>query len=124
MQLAPDTGVDDVDNVSAPVIEANAAGRTIRIRTCIATKRRFDDIDLLRVVEHPEQPGVILPDPKRRMPGRGAWLTPTLAALELAEQRRAFGRALRVSTTVDAGHVRTYLVEQTTGPDIVRKTEH
>ncbi|NMB23132.1 MAG: YlxR family protein, partial [Corynebacterium sp.] len=55
---------------------------------------------------------------------RGAWLTPTIAALELAEQRRAFGRALRVSTTVDTGHVRTYLVEQTTGPDIVRKTEH
>ena len=124
MQLAPDTGVDDVNNVSAPVIEANAAEKTIRIRTCIATKRRLDDIDLLRVVEHPEQPGVILPDPKRRMPGRGAWLTPTIAALELAEQRRAFGRALRVSTTVDTGHVRTYLVEQTTGPDIVRKTEH
>ncbi|WP_080791548.1 YlxR family protein [Corynebacterium pacaense] len=98
--------------------------RTIRIRTCVATRVRTPDDQLLRVVEHPEFPGVILPDPKRRLPGRGAWLTPTIAALELAEQRRAFGRALRVSTPVDAGHVRTYLVEKATGPEIIRKTEH
>lgn len=124
MQLAPNAGVDDVKDVSAPVAEANAAKKSIRIRTCVATKRQMNDVDLLRVVQHPGQPGVILPDPKRRMQGRGAWLTPTIAALELAEQRRAFGRALRVSTAVDTGHVRTYLVDNATGPNIVRKTEH
>ena len=116
MQLAPNAGVDDGKDVSAPVAEANAAKKSIRIRACVATKRQMKDVDLLRVVQHPGQPGVILPDPKRRMQGRGAWLTPTIAALELAEQRRAFGRALRVSTQVDTGHVRTYLAEKTAGP--------
>lgn len=98
--------------------------RSIRIRTCVATKARTSDDELLRVVEHRDFPGVILPDPERRLPGRGAWLTPTIAALELAEQRHAFGRALRVSTPVDTGHLRTYLVENATGPEIIRKTEH
>jgi len=36
-------------------------------------------------------------DTGRRMPGRGAWLHPDRACLELAERRRAFGRALRVA---------------------------
>lgn len=93
---------------------------SIRIRTCIATRERKPDSELLRVVQSPEFPGVILPDPKRRMPGRGAWLTPSIDALDLAEQRRAFGRALRVSTTVDTGHVRTYLAENA-GPDFCKE---
>lgn len=114
MQLASNA---DVENKNPPsVVEACADTNSIRIRTCVATKRRMKDVALLRVVEHPDEPGVILPDPKRRMQGRGAWLTPTIAALELAEQRRAFGRALRVSTQVDTGHVRTYLAEKTAGP--------
>ena len=92
---------------------------SIRIRTCIATRERKPDSELLRVVQS-ELPGVILPDPKRRMPGRGAWLTPSIDALDLAEQRRAFGRALRVSTTVDTGHVRTYLAENA-GPDFCKE---
>ncbi len=127
MQLAPNADVENVDDTvdaDVSVVEAHAEEKSIRIRTCVATKRRMKDVALLRIVEHPEKPGVILPDPKRRMQGRGAWLTPTIAALDLAEQRRAFGRALRVSTKVDAGHVRTYLAEQTAGPDIIRKTEH
>lgn len=93
---------------------------SIRIRTCIATRERKPDSELLRVVQSLELPGVILPDPKRRMPGRGAWLTPSIDALDLAEQRRAFGRALRVSTTVDTGHVRTYLAENA-GPDFCKE---
>ncbi|WP_290194431.1 YlxR family protein [Corynebacterium guangdongense] len=100
--------------------------RSRRIRTCIATRARHPDVDLLRVVLDPAQPesGRVLADPDRNLPGRGAWLTPTIAALELAEQRRAFGRALRTSTPVETGHVRTYLAELAERPDIIRKTEH
>ncbi|BAU96319.1 nucleic-acid-binding protein [Corynebacterium suranareeae] len=97
-----------------------SSSTSIRIRTCIATRERKPDRELLRVVSSLEFPGVILPDPKRRMPGRGAWLTPSIDALDLAEQRRAFGRALRVSTPVDTGHVRTYLAENA-GPDICKE---
>ena len=73
--------------------------RVIRIRTCIASRQR-----------QPDTP-VIVPDPQRSMPGRGCWITPTLAALELAEKRNAIGRALRVSAPVDTGPVRKYLAK-------------
>ena len=109
-----------------PQLSASVSPRSTRIRTCIATRQRHQDTELLRVVLDPAQPesGRILADPARRLPGRGAWLTPTIDALELAEKRRAFGRALRTSTPVDTGHVRTYLAELAERPDIVRKTEH
>lgn len=102
------------------------AQREIRVRTCIATRKRKPDTELLRVVLDPADPErrTVIADPARRLPGRGAWLTPDPAALELAEQRHAFRRALRVSTSVDTGHVRTYLAAAAAGPDIIRKTEH
>jgi predicted RNA-binding protein YlxR (DUF448 family) len=43
------------------------------------------------------------PDPARIRLGRGAHLHPDLACLALAERRRAFGRALRVSGVMDTG---------------------
>lgn len=96
----------------------------IRIRTCIASRERKPDSELLRVVVDPEDHSRVLPDPGRRKPGRGAWLTPDLAALELAQRRRAFGRALRVPTAVDTSQVRAYLAGPPAGTNIVRKTEH
>ncbi|HZK32785.1 MAG TPA: YlxR family protein [Corynebacterium sp.] len=103
-----------------------AAPRRIRIRTCLATRERRPDTDLLRVVVDPADPtgGRLLADPRRILPGRGAWITPQLSALKIAEDRRAFQRALRVSTAVDTGHVHTYLADLADRPDIVRKTEH
>lgn len=98
--------------------------RPIRIRTCIATRDQLPDTHLLRLVQDPDVPGRIVADPARRLPGRGAWITPTRDALELAEQRRAFHRAFRLSTKVDLGHVQTYLAEQANDPTQVRKTEH
>lgn len=81
------------------------------LRTCIATRDRRPDTELLRVVLDPEDPqrARVVADPRRRLPGRGAWLTPSLDALELAERRKAFGRALRTSAPVDTGQVRQYL---------------
>ncbi|MDN6198578.1 YlxR family protein [Corynebacterium flavescens] len=85
-----------------------------RLRTCIATRRRYPDSELLRVVADSADPQGrrILADPLRRLPGRGAWFKPDLSALELAERKNAFGHALRMSTHVDTGHVREYLEEQ------------
>ncbi|MDY3126969.1 MAG: YlxR family protein [Corynebacterium sp.] len=78
-----------------------------RLRTCIATRKRLPESQLLRVVAG--QDGKVIPDPRRRLAGRGAWITPTLAAYELAENRRAFARALRVSAPVDTGQVRDHI---------------
>jgi predicted RNA-binding protein YlxR (DUF448 family) len=41
---------------------------------------------------------VVVPDPSGSAPGRGAHLHPTAACYELAVRRKAFGRALRIST--------------------------
>jgi hypothetical protein len=60
---------------------------------------------------------LVVPDPRRRAPGRGAWLHRDPGCVELAERRRAFARALRVSGTVDPTPVREYLAV----PDSVRR---
>ncbi|WP_342319934.1 YlxR family protein [Corynebacterium mayonis] len=100
------------------------SARAIRCRTCIAYRRTLHDSHLLRLVEDPQQPGRVLADPSRSLPGRGAWITPTWEAFELAEQRRAFSRALRMSAPAELGHVRTYLASIAGDPHEVRKTEH
>lgn len=84
-------------------------------RTCIATRKSGTSTTLLRVVigEYRDGVAIIYPDPLRRMPGRGAWITPTVQAYEQAVNRRAFQRAFRVSTPVDTGHVREYLADPT-----------
>jgi len=59
--------------------------------------------ELLRVVV---ADGKLVPDPRRRHAGRGAWLHPTPACLDSAEKRRAFPRALRVPGPLDVLAVR------------------
>lgn len=97
-----------------------------RIRTCIATRRPMPDHHLLRVVLDPDNPTIVIPDPRRYLPGRGAWITPTLGAVEQADKRNAFRRALRASTAVDAGLLRAYLqkVEAADPTPTRKKTEH
>jgi predicted RNA-binding protein YlxR (DUF448 family) len=50
------------------------------------------------------------------MPGRGAWLHPDLDCLQLAERRRAFGRALRSSGTLETDALRVLLTVITDRP--------
>jgi hypothetical protein len=69
---------------------------------------------LLRVVVAPDAigedtPPPVVPDPRRRMAGRGAWLHPDLRCVELAVRRRAFARALRVPGPVDPTSVSAYV---------------
>nr|WP_246297233.1 YlxR family protein [Janibacter cremeus] len=47
------------------------------------------------VVTDDRGPTTAIPDPRRRVPGRGAWLHPDIACLEFAVRRRAFSRAFR-----------------------------
>ncbi|MDV6291698.1 YlxR family protein [Rhodococcus aetherivorans] len=77
--------------------------RTGPVRTCVGCRQRVLAADLLRVVARATEPSgfVLVPDPGRRMPGRGAWMHPDPECLGQAERRRAFGRALRVSGTID-----------------------
>jgi len=65
---------------------------------------------LLRVVAVPDA-GVIslVPDPRHRLLGRGAYLHRDPACLAKAERRRAFGRALRVDGILDTGALAAYV---------------
>ena len=75
------------------------------VRTCVGCRKRAQASELLRVVAVVRADGTVVlePDPARIRPGRGAHLHPDPACLALAERRRAFGRALRVSGVVDTG---------------------
>lgn len=52
---------------------------------------------------------LVTPDPRKRLPGRGAWLHPDVACLDLALRRKAFARALRAEVHVDVELLRTWV---------------
>jgi predicted RNA-binding protein YlxR (DUF448 family) len=59
---------------------------------------RADRSSLLRVVSRESQ---LVVDEKAILPGRGAWIHPRRECYELALKKRAFGRALKVSVSLD-----------------------
>ena len=79
------------------------------VRTCVGCRARAAKSDLLRVVA---VGGALIPDPRGRLPGRGAHLHPDRDCLALAERRRAFGRALRLDRTPDVAAVEDYVTQR------------
>ena len=55
-----------------------------------------------------EEPRVVV-DERKALPGRGAWVHPTAACLDLAVRRRAVPRALRVTAPLDLTQIRASL---------------
>jgi len=53
--------------------------------------------------------GVVVPDPRARIAGRGAWLHPDPACLDLAVRRRALTRAFQAEVSSDVTAVRAEL---------------
>ena len=76
------------------------------MRTCVGCKERTVKSSLLRLVAAGD---VIQPDPRARLPGRGAYLHPSLACLDLARRRRAFPRALRAAGSLSLEPLAEYL---------------
>jgi predicted RNA-binding protein YlxR (DUF448 family) len=75
-------------------------------RTCVGCRARDAQDRLLRVVAGE---GEVLPDPRRRLPGRGAYLHRRPECLALAERKRAFPRALRLPGPFAVEAVRAWL---------------
>lgn len=71
---------------------ARAAAAAVE-RLCIATRCVRPVGELIRFVVGPD--GVVVPDIKRRLPGRGVWMTARRFIVEEAVRRRAFGRGLK-----------------------------
>ncbi|MEQ3836427.1 YlxR family protein [Lawsonella clevelandensis] len=64
---------------------------------CIVTRERRECSTLWRFVSRRTADGTELVfDPRAVLPGRGAWILPDQQVYELALQRHAFHRALRV----------------------------
>ena len=79
-------------------------------RTCIGCRKRAAAFELIRFVATGSGDDLrLLADPGRRLPGRGAHLHPDQACFALAERRRAFGRALRLTGVPDTGSLAEHL---------------
>jgi len=67
-------------------------------RLCAATGEVKCVDHMLRFVVGPD--GTVVPDLKRRLPGRGLWITATRPALELAVRRNSFARGFKRDVAV------------------------
>ena len=85
---------------------ADARPGKTRERTCIGCRKRSGPADLLRMTV---SGGLVLPDPDRRAPGRGAHLHPVAECFDLAVRRKAFPRAFRVPGPLDVTGLRDYV---------------
>jgi len=66
----------------------------IPMRTCIATGIKKPKVELMRLVKGVDD--VVRVDPRSKLPGRGANITMTLEAFELAVKKRAIQRTLKL----------------------------
>jgi uncharacterized protein len=80
-----------------------AEGRRGVERSCALTREVKPLADLIRFVAAPD--GAIVPDIKRKLPGRGVWVTARRAAIDEAVRRKVFARSLKreVRATADLG---------------------
>ena len=76
-----------------------AEGRRGVERLCALTREVKPLAELIRFVAAPD--GAIVPDIKRRLPGRGVWVTAHRAAVENAVKRNVFARSLKRAVRVD-----------------------
>ena len=72
-------------------------------RTCIVTRTAGPATELMRFVLGPD--GTVVPDLRGRLPGRGAWLSPTADAVALAMRKRLFSRACKTEARPSPGLV-------------------
>ncbi len=70
-------------------------------RTCIVTRQTKPVDQLLRFVQAPD--GTVVPDLRRRLPGRGVWVTATRDAVATAERKRLFARGFKSDARVESG---------------------
>ncbi|MCR4633722.1 MAG: YlxR family protein [Erysipelotrichaceae bacterium] len=66
--------------------------KKIPMRRCLATNQSFPKKDLLRIVRTPE--GEVKVDLTGKLNGKGAYISKSLEALELARKKNAISRAL------------------------------
>jgi len=76
-------------------------GRRGTERLCALTREVKPVEDLIRFVAGPD--GAIVPDLKRRLPGRGVWVTATRKSIDEAAKRNVFARSLKREARAASG---------------------
>jgi uncharacterized protein len=66
-------------------------------RLCVVSRQTYPINRLIRFVASPD--GVLTPDIKRKLPGRGVWVDASKTVVELALKRKCFARSLKTSVT-------------------------
>lgn len=74
-------------------------------RTCIVSRETRPQSELMRFVLGPG--GEVVADLRQRLPGRGAWITPSAALVGEAVRRRLFSRAFKAEASVATDLVET-----------------
>jgi uncharacterized protein len=75
---------------------SSSAARRVPVRTCVACRTAGGKRGLLRVVRLPDGAGIAL-DSTGKQSGRGAYICPTTACIELALKRKALERSLKTT---------------------------
>ena len=70
------------------------------VRQCALSRTRRPDDELLRFVIDPDG-RVVVPDIKRKLPGRGVWLTANHEMVAKAVRQKAFSRAFKQDVSAD-----------------------
>ena len=79
----------------APLLQAD---RLATERLCAVCRKVLPVSRLMRFVRSPD--GHLVPDLRRRLPGRGVWITATRSVLEEAARGRVFTKALKNSIVI------------------------
>ena len=69
-------------------------------RTCIVTRQSAEPDRLVRFVAGPD--ASVVPDLKRKLPGRGCWVTAERLFVDKAAAKKLFSRALKQEVTIPA----------------------
>jgi len=82
----------------SPADDHDTDDRRALQRLCVGTRVVRPVGELIRFVVSPD--GVLTPDLRRKLPGRGTWVTANRRALLDAVRKKAFGRSLKTSVEV------------------------
>ncbi|GJD49366.1 hypothetical protein OPKNFCMD_2096 [Methylobacterium crusticola] len=94
----PDAETQDTDDLPDILDAGIGRGRAGAERTCLVTRTAQPPAGMIRFALGPDER--VVADMRARLPGRGAWVTATRAAVAEATRRRLFQRAFRVKGAV------------------------
>lgn len=75
----------------------------VPMRTCIATGNKLPKNELIRLVKTPE--GLVKVDTRSKLGGRGANLTMSMEAFDLAVKKKAISRALKLERSLTKAEI-------------------